>query len=265
MPRNKEPENEALAGAPTLDFANLELDYEAFRQLAKNPHLTPDEKVAFGPRHRHGFEDIILEDICNKLPALRETNKTVIDIGCGIGSLTDRFAALCDRQGHRLVLVDSAEMLAQAPTGDRVSKIVGKYPTNADEVLKLCPAGADVILCYSVFHYVFVDTNVFSFIDSIIDTLAGSGMALIGDIPNLSKRNRFFSSASGIRFHKANMKTDQPPEIRHYAIPKNTIDDAVLNAVSSRSHAAGCHAYVLPQDRRLPMANRRDDLLIMKP
>ena len=265
MARRKRLDDKTLASAPALDFSSIDLDYEAFRQLAKNPHLTADEKMAFGPRHRQGFEEIIIEDIRGKVPALDEVGKTVVDIGCGVGSLTERFVHLCQRQKHRLIMVDSEEMLAQAPVGADVVKIAGKYPTIAEEVRGACPEGADVVLCYSVFHYVFVDTNVFRFIDSMIELLAVGGMALVGDIPNVSKRKRFFSSSSGIEFHKAYMQTDEPPEVRHLAIERNLIDDAVLTAVAGRSQAAGCHAYVLPPDRRLPMANRRDDLLIMKP
>ena len=265
MAGNRRLDDETLATAPALDFSRLDLDYEAFRQLAKNPYLTPDEKVAFGPHHRQGFEDIIVEDICGKLPALEIPEKTVVDIGSGIGSITERFANHCLDRKHRLVMIDSAEMLAQAPGGSNIIKIIGKYPTNSEEVRSACPEGADVVLCYSVFHYVFVDTNVFQFIDAVIELLAEGGMALIGDIPNISKRNRFFSSPSGIAFHKANMRTDEPPEVANFAVARNTIDDAVLAAVVGRSQAAGCHAYVLPPDRRLPMANRRDDLLIMKP
>jgi len=43
------------------------------------------------------------------------------------------------------------------------------------------------------------------------------------------------------------------------------IDDAVLADLIARAQACGCDAYLLPQGAGLPMANRRDDLLIVRP
>jgi hypothetical protein len=110
-----------------------------------------------------------------------------------------------------------------------------------------------------------VDTNVFGFIDSVIELLKGGGSALIGDIPNASKSRRFFSSPDGVAFHRKNMRTNDMPAVRHLCVERGRIDDSVLAGIVARAQAAGCHAYVLPQDRRLPMATRRDDLLISKP
>ena len=43
------------------------------------------------------------------------------------------------------------------------------------------------------------------------------------------------------------------------------IDDAVVFALLQRSRLAGFDAYVVPQDSALPMANRREDILIIRP
>ena len=88
---------------------------------------------------------------------------------------------------------------------------------------------------------------------------------LIGDIPNISKRKRFFSSASGIRYHQDFMKTDSKPEVNYCAIEGDKIDDAVILGVIMRARSQGCDAYWLPQSSSLPMANRREDILITKP
>lgn len=254
-----------LRTASALDFSKTALDYEGFRQLAINPNLTANEKMGFGPGHRSGFESLILEDVCNKLPTLAETAKTVVDIGCGIGPLTERIVGLCIQNQHRLIMVDSEEMLAQAPSGPGVIKVPGMFPKNASDVSGRCENGADVIVCYSVLHYIFVDTNVFRFSDSIIELLKSGGFALIGDIPNESKSRRFFSSPKGVEFHRKNMRTNEMPMVRNFCVERDRIDDSVLAAIVARAQAAGCHAYILPQDRRLPMATRRDDLLIVKP
>ena len=88
---------------------------------------------------------------------------------------------------------------------------------------------------------------------------------LIGDIPNISKRRRFFSGANGIKFHQEFMKTQTAPEVRFNTIERHRIDDSVILALLGRARNQGFDAYVLPQDPELSMANRREDILIRRP
>jgi hypothetical protein len=46
---------------------------------------------------------------------------------------------------------------------------------------------------------------------------------------------------------------------------KGEMDDAVVAALVARARAAGTDAWVLPQPTRLPMANRREDILLRQP
>jgi hypothetical protein len=112
---------------------------------------------------------------------------------------------------------------------------------------------------------VYAEGNPFQFVDECIRLLAGGGQILIGDIPNISKRKRFFASPNGIRFHREFMKTDEAPAVAFNALEPGEIDDAVLIGIVMRARAAGCDAYILPQPANLPMANRREDILISKP
>jgi len=88
---------------------------------------------------------------------------------------------------------------------------------------------------------------------------------LIGDIPNVSKRKRFFASATGVRFHKDYMKTDEAPVVEFNTIEPDQIDDAVVMALIQRARSQGYDAYVLPQAPDLPLSNRREDILITRP
>lgn len=269
MKKKKSPDGQDvldLATSKSIDFATTALNYEQFRKLARNPNLSPEEKIAFPAHYRVGYEGAIFDDIRRKLGILNKPGKTWVDIGCGCGGVTDRVKAFAARQHHTLILVDSREMLDQHQDQDSVLKVAGKYPDNAADVFNATnDKGADAILCYSVLHYIYVDANPFTFLDRVIHLLAPGGTALIGDIPNVSKRKRFFSSAAGIAFHKSFMDTDEPPVVEHLVVEDNKIDDAVLTGLVQRAQAAGCDAYVLPQHEDLPLANRRDDLLIRKP
>jgi 2-polyprenyl-3-methyl-5-hydroxy-6-metoxy-1,4-benzoquinol methylase len=255
-----------LRASTTVDLAAVDLDYESFRALAQNPHLSWHERIGFPDAYREGFESAILADILAKLPLLvQREGLTVVDIGPGCANLPRMLIDVCRQQKHRIVLVDSEEMLAQLPDVEGTTlKVAGCFPLNLQTLLDAAGA-ADVVLCYSVMHYLYVDSNPFDVMDATMTLLAPGGSALYGDIPNASKRRRFFASAAGKAFHRQFTGTNTDPEIHDNRPLKGKIDDAVLAGCIARAQAAGCDAYLLPQPCTLPMANRRDDLLIRKP
>lgn len=254
-----------LQSSPALDLATLDLDFERFRLLARNPHLSAQEKIGFPDSYRDGYEEAIFSDIQSKLPALAEPDSVIIDIGPGCSSLPRMMVDLTASRSQRLVLVDSSEMLRQLPDAPHVIKVDGAFPRNLDRVRTAAGRPAAAILCYSVLHYMYVDTNLFDVVDGIMDLLAPTSSALLGDIPNVSKRRRFFRSPTGIAYHKSFMGTDEAPAVTFNRLEPGRIDDAVLAGLTHRCQLAGCDAYVVPQPASLPMANRRDDLLIRRP
>lgn len=252
---------------PALDLASLALDYEGFRKLATDERLSTHEKIGFPPAYREGFEPAILADILAKLPRLAsDKGLRVVDIGPGCAGLPRLLIDLCRQRGHTLALVDSPEMLALLPDAPGVTvKCAGLFPKNAADAAQALGGPADAILCYSVLHYIYLDFNLFDFIDALVAMLAPEGRALVGDIPNHSKRRRFFATERGQAFHRAFTGSDQPYEVAYDQPAPGKIDDAVLTGLIQRAQAAGCDAYLLPQGAGLPMANRRDDLLLVRP
>lgn len=247
----------------SMDFAAIKR-FEDFKTLATDESLSKYEKIGFPNSFREGKEAEIFADIRAKLPLLDQKEKTILDIGAGCSDMPHLMLDHCRKQNHQLAFADSAEMLALLPDAPGVHKFPGFFPTTGDAIAKQF-GGVDVILCYSVFHYIFADTDYLAFIDASIALLNGGGDMLIGDIPNLDKRNRFFASANGIAFHRAYMKTDDLPVITPNSPELNAIDDKVLDGIVTRARSLGCDAYILPQPAGLPMANRRDDILIRKP
>jgi hypothetical protein len=123
----------------------------------------------------------------------------------------------------------------------------------------------DVLLSYSVLHYIFVESSIWAFLDTSLEMLGHGGEMLIGDIPNVSKRKRFFSSPQGIASHRAfTGDATAIPEVEFNRVQPHLIDDSVVLGLASRARLAGCDAYIVPQGPDLPMANRREDLLIRK-
>lgn len=254
-----------LKTARSVDLAKVELNYERFRELSQNPHISSNERIGFPDDYRRGFESAIFYDICRKLPALQGRQKVIVDIGPGCAVLPHMIIDLCERNEHRLILVDSREMLDQLPDSHCVVKVPGPYPKNAVEVKAAAHGPVDALLCYSVLHYLYVDTNLFDVVDFVVDLMGAGGDALFGDIPNVSKRKRFFSSPTGVSFHQRFAKTEEIPQVEFNRPEPGRIDDAVLAGLIQRAQSAGCDAYLLPQSSDLPMANRRDDLLIKRP
>ena len=155
-------------------------------------------------------------------------------------------------------------MLALLPEAPFIKKTAALYP-NCPERIAALQGKVDAILCYSVLHYVLIDVAFFRFLDASLSLLAPGGQMLIGDIPNISKRKRFFASETGIRFHQKFMETTESPSAVFNQIEHDQIDDAVVFALLQRARSSGFDAYVLPQNPSLPMANRREDILITRP
>jgi SAM-dependent methyltransferase len=123
----------------------------------------------------------------------------------------------------------------------------------------------DAILAYSVLHYVGSEADVLAFLDRALELLAHGGTMLIGDIPNASKRTRFLSSPAGIAYHKRFMQTDEPPDLTPRGADADRIDDELVLRLLARARAAGFDAYVVPLRPDLPLANRREDVVVHRP
>ena len=251
-----------MAETKYQEFADL--NFDDFRRMALDDSLSVHAKVGFPDSYREGKERAIFDDIKSKLTSLNERGKTVLDIGPGCGKLPLMLIDLCRRHDHSLILIDSEEMLAQLPDEPFVKKIAGYYPhcpSLADEF----DGKVDAILTYSVLHYIFVESNLWNFLDQSLALLAHGGEMLIGDVPNVSKRKRFFSSPAGVKFHQEFTHTEEIPEVAFNQIEHRRIDDAVIFSLLMRARQQGFDAYVLPQRDDLPMANRREDILIRRP
>lgn len=245
-------------------FENL--SYDDFRRLALDDSLSVYEKVGFPDAYRLEHEHNIYADLQRKAPALDAPGAAILDIGCGCSDLPRMLMRTAEEKGQRLFLLDSAEMLGQLPTGhgDSVVHVAARFP-DCPEFLEASRDRFDVVLTYSVMQYVFADGNVFRFLDEALRLLAPGGRLLIGDLPNTSMRKRFFASEAGVAHHRAFTRSEATPQVHFNRIEADQIDDAVVLALVARARAAGFHAFVLPQPPELPMANRREDILIVRP
>ena len=54
-------------------------------------------------------------------------------------------------------------------------------------------------------------------------------------------------------------------KVSHLGIEFEQIDDGIMIGLLARARNFGYDAYLVPQNSNLPMANRREDLLIVNP
>ena len=240
--------------------------YEDFKEMAKDNTLSSHEKIGFPDAYRNAFANVILADIGTKLPAINQHNKKIADIGCGCDELAQLMIKTARDHENILYMLDSQEMLDLLPPPEKfLQKIAGKFPDESEEFISSEQGTLDAILVYSVMPCVTVEDSVFNFIDRAVELLAPNGRLLLGDLPNRTKRKRFFLSPEGIKTHRE--YTGDPnamPQVDLFEIEYGKLDDAIIFAIMQRYRAAGMETYLLPQNEKLPMANRREDLLIVK-
>lgn len=240
--------------------SNKELNFDDFRKMALNKELSSSEKIGFPDSYRKGFTKKILSDIDLKLPIFKTTGKTIIDIGCGCDEMTYELIDICKKNNHTLILIDSEEMIKDLPAEDKIIKLPGKFPFN-DGRLDGYLGKADYVLSYSVIFYVFANDNLYDFIHQAVNLLKPGGHFLIGDIPNIDKRDRFLASGEGKIFQQ------NAQQIKGSTAHENRdlkMDDSIVMAIMSRLRRFGCETYLMPQSADLPLANRREDILIIK-
>ena len=238
--------------------------YAGFRERATDPTLTANEKCGFAEMYRAGFGPAILRDIRAKLTGFDSPGARICDIGAGCSELAQLIVEATARDGQSLTLIDCAEMLSLLPSPPHVAKLEGQFPDCLNAAGR--PVGPfDVILVYSVIQTVFAEGDLFPFVDAAAQLLVDGGQLLLGDIPNSAMRKRFMGSNAGRGYHRAHYSHLPEPKSVLEAPEPGEIDDGVVLRLVARMRAAGFHAFILPQSPDLPMATRREDILIVRP
>jgi cyclopropane fatty-acyl-phospholipid synthase-like methyltransferase len=247
------------------DFERFKnLSYEDFKKLAQDTSLSVYQKIGFPDEYRKEKEKLIFNDIVAKLDMKNQKDKVLLDIGSGCSDLAHYIMELSKDQNLKLLLVDSQEMLDLLPEQVNSEKHYGYFPDQTEDLVNQYMGKVDYIVCYSIFHYVFYNTCIFRFLDTAVSMLRPGGKLLIGDIPNISKRKRFFSTETGVKYHQAFTGTNTIPEVHHLTIEPTQMDDGVIFGILQRYRNFGLETYLLPQPEDLPMWNRREDILIKK-
>lgn len=239
-----------------------ELHFGDFQRLALDDSLSRNQKIGFPDSYRVGMEVQIWHDINQKLGLDKQSGKIVMDIGPGCGDLALMIIDKCLAAQHQMVLVDSKEMLQLLPDYPGVVKMPGRFP-DVKTQLNRYAGKVDFVICYSVFHYIFAELNYIEFIHAALEMLKPGGALLLGDLPNVSKKERFLSTEEGKAFLKKGETVNLAGATSHTS-SNDKMDDSILISILHRFRNYNCEAYLMPQSTSLPMSNRREDILIVK-
>ena len=206
-------------------------------------------------------EKNILQDIIQKLELT--PSDSLLEIGCGTGNLLIPLSFFV----NSVTGIDHPSCVAalkERYQTDNLSLIGNNFFECLDDDL----GSYSRILVYSVLHYLGED-EVKLFIDKAISLLHPGGKMLLGDIPNISKKQRFLSSKQGELFFEEwnnKMMAIGDKDTLNVFLPKDAnvaeFDDSKLLLILKEIRNAGYNAYILPQPVDLPFGHTREDILI---
>lgn len=209
-------------------------------------------------------EKNIPADITSKLKPTSHDH--FLDIGCGLGLNLSPFA-------------DIVEKATGCDHPNVIAKLKKIYPDTQVELLGGNFLDLDFstkytkILAYSVLPALPNKDVLYAFVDKALDLLHPMGRALLGDLSNIDKKNRFMSSERGKAFQKQweNLRSESKNEqdVSQFQEKEDlfsvTIDDKFTMDLVRHIRKRGFHAYVVNQPQNLPFGNTREDILIVGP
>lgn len=202
-------------------------------------------------------EKRIVFDVIEKLKI--QTSDNLLEVGCGTGnvliplSFATKNSVGIDNKNAINKLINRAKL-------DNLKGVIGNFlefdTSNLGKFEK--------VLIYSVLHCLSDKETVYSFVDKALKLLNNNGMMLLGDIPNISLKERFLNSNSGKEFSKCWEKRMENNKTNISFEPFNAIafDDNSIFELMQHIKNQGYKAYLLPQPSNLPFGHTREDILV---
>lgn len=234
--------------------------FENYSLLSKQ-EINSTEKSGRYPSHVDSEKRILL-DVFKKLDLQPEDS--VLDIGCGVGLLLFPISFVT----NSVTGIDHPDVI------DVAEKRLGTHSVKfiSGNFLDL-HLGKDVyekILIYSVVQNLADETEVFDFVRKALRYLKPGGKLLLGDIANVSKKERFQTSPFGKEFEKQWRLTEgskSNADKKYFSRDDQRIefDDKMVLKLLLEIRALGCDAFIMPQPNDLPWGHTREDIIIQKP
>ena len=236
-----------------------------FKKLIQDKRKTLTEKSG---RYKsdEGVEKKILKDIFKKISPI-DKNKSFLDIGCGIGHLTNLNIQLCQKKKIELTLCDLKFIIDKLKKNYRNKKNL-YFIGSEFQKQNFGKKKYDRIMIYSAIQYV---DNPKKFLNKAFKLLNSKGKMLIGDVPNINKKFRFLTSKFGSKFEAKKRSSDELRILTKSlnSFIKNTkqnihINDKFISWIKKNFKKLKCQVYLCKQPKELPFSFTRDDIIIKK-
>ena len=237
---------------------NQKFSNKNFKIFSKDKKLSKTEKAGRYKSHI-GLEKNIFIDIVKKLKLKK--NDEFLDIGCGLGNLSDYFIKYCVKNKINLTLCDIPEIIdIQKKKYSKFENI--NFLDKEFQNIKI-KKKFNKILCYSVIQCV---NDPKTFFKKILNILSIEGKILIGDLPNINKKYRFLKSNFGKKFEekRINNKIEIKNMKTFLKLTKQNklINDEFINFIISYSRKKNRNSIIMKQPIKLPFSHTREDVLI---
>lgn len=230
-------------------------NFSDFSELAKSD-IESSQKIGFDEDTRSSsIDQILFNDMIEKVNYFLESNLSdanILDIGCGCSYFTNFLIKYSALNNNNLYLLDSEEMLININNHyENVIKIPGKFPMSSS-LLKKIVGKVDLVILNSVIHHVFLENNLFNFLESAVKYLNHFGIIYIGDIPNASMQNRQLDNYEEAIYKRHSIQGDE------------RFNDSIILSLVSYFRGFGFNAYLMPKPYSYKFSNSREDLIITK-
>lgn len=240
----------------------MEVDgYEYYKQRAAQE--SDPTKIA----GRYGFqreaERRIVLDVATKLDLA--PSDRLLDIGGGPGNLAIPLSFMV----AKVCVVDNPEALKMLRARVGLSSNIGTIEGDFDTAM--IGEEFDKILIYSVVQCLPDLDAIKNFLTKAMRHLVPGGRMLIGDLPNISHKQRFSRSkraAAVERSWSARMKEEDRSDSgegrqSEVTIRSTTIDDVSILELLKYLRSLGAESYLLPQPCGLPFGLTREDIVVI--
>jgi cyclopropane fatty-acyl-phospholipid synthase-like methyltransferase len=209
-------------------------------------------------------EKRIILDVINKLDI--QPSDHILDIGCGPGTLVLPLSFFA----KEVCGIDNSSAIGRinkkSKELDNINTISGNFLDMDFSSSKLY----EKIIIYSVIQYLSSEDELLYFLEKAFKLLSPGGRLLIGDIPNIDKKNRYEKSPSGIR--ECSYWKQKISDISKTSTvnSNNCLDEDLINIndacylnIINFARSKGFESYLLPEPGNLPFGKTRDDILIV--
>ncbi len=229
------------------------MDYNSFLNLSKKK-ISNELKMGFKNSQRNPYKKKINLDIHSKLKKIiKKSQISFLDVGCGDGSISKYLIKKLNIKDF--LLNDNNFFLNKIKWCQNEKKISGNFLTISKKINK----SFDLILCYSVIHYI-PKNKFFTFIKKLLKLLSNKGILFLGDVPDKNLILKFLKTEKGKNYHSKFYKN----KINYSKIVKSKkiINQSDLSKFFNKNNDYSIK--FIKQNNSLHYSNFRKDIIIRK-